>query len=201
MSMTELDHPHLPTRHGFQKGHPRYGGRKKGSRNKFGGDLREAVVAAIQETAFVTKDDQGNPIGTGVDGCKGFVKWLALHEPKTAAALFARVLPYYIDTSGEVPEVASEAEIEVMLKELGLPVGMIEHMQTAPAPLDLDEHSICRNISRKLDRTPASARDSSRSIGGFFLSAVPAFFFAGSARFSSRSLIFASLSSYFWICL
>jgi hypothetical protein len=29
---------------GFQKGHPRYGGRQKGSRNKFGGDLREAVV-------------------------------------------------------------------------------------------------------------------------------------------------------------
>jgi hypothetical protein len=26
-----------------------YGGRRKGSRNKFGGDLREEVVAAIQE--------------------------------------------------------------------------------------------------------------------------------------------------------
>ena len=49
MSMTELDHPHLPTDHGFQKGHPRYGGRRKGSRNKFGDDLREEVVAAIQE--------------------------------------------------------------------------------------------------------------------------------------------------------
>jgi hypothetical protein len=34
--------------HLFQKGHPRYGGRKKGSRNRFGGDLREAVVAGIQ---------------------------------------------------------------------------------------------------------------------------------------------------------
>ena len=33
----------------------------------------------------------------------------------------------------------SEAEMEVMLKELGLPPGLIEHMQTAPAPLDLDE--------------------------------------------------------------
>jgi hypothetical protein len=28
---------------------------------------------------------------------------------------------------------------EAMLKELGLPVGLIEHMQTAPAPLDLGE--------------------------------------------------------------
>ena len=39
----------------------------------------------------------------------------------------------------EVPEVVSEAEMEAILKELGLPVGLIEHMQTAPAPLDLDE--------------------------------------------------------------
>jgi hypothetical protein len=76
---------------GFQKGHPRYGGRRKGSRNRFGGDLRQEVVAAIQETGFIVKDDKGNPVGTGDGGCKGFVKWLALHEPKTAAALFARV--------------------------------------------------------------------------------------------------------------
>jgi hypothetical protein len=60
MSMTELDHPHLPTSHGFQKGHPRYGGRKKGSRNRFGGDLREQVVAAIEETGFIQKNDKGD---------------------------------------------------------------------------------------------------------------------------------------------
>src|SRR5580658_9375699 len=97
---------------GFQKGHPRYGGRRKGSRNKFGGDLREAIVAAIQATGFIEKDDKGNLIPTGARGCQGFVEWLALHEPKTAAALFARVLPYFINLAGEVPEVASEAEIE-----------------------------------------------------------------------------------------
>jgi hypothetical protein len=143
MSSIEVRAPGMPAHQGgitgFQKGHPRYGGRRKGSKNRFGGDLREEVVAAIQETGFIVKDDQGNLIGTGEGGCKGFVKWLALHEPKTAAALFARVLPYFI-VSGEAPEeVASEAEVEVMLKELGLPIGLIEHMQTAPAPLDLDE--------------------------------------------------------------
>jgi hypothetical protein len=67
------------------------------------------------------------------------VKWLAIHEPKTAAALFARVLPYFINVGMDVPDVVSEAEMEAMLKELGLPVGLMEHMQTAPAPLDLDE--------------------------------------------------------------
>jgi hypothetical protein len=53
MSLVEIQHPNMPPHQGresgFQKGHPRYGGRRKGSRNKFGGDLREEVVAAIQE--------------------------------------------------------------------------------------------------------------------------------------------------------
>jgi hypothetical protein len=30
---------------GFKQGHAKVGGRQKGSRNRFGGDLREAVVA------------------------------------------------------------------------------------------------------------------------------------------------------------
>jgi hypothetical protein len=34
-----------------------YGGRPKGGRNKFGGDLREAVVAGIQATGFIEKDN------------------------------------------------------------------------------------------------------------------------------------------------
>jgi hypothetical protein len=123
--------------HTFPKGHPRYGGRQKGARNRFGGDLREAVVAGIQAVGFMEKDKKGWKHGQG--GVQGFIEWLALHEPKTAAALFARVLPYFINVGMEVPEVVSETEMEAMLKELGLPVGLIEHMQTAPAPLDLDE--------------------------------------------------------------
>jgi hypothetical protein len=70
---------------------------------------------------------------------QGFIEWLALHEPKTAAALLARVIPYFISTDGDTPDVASEAEIEVMLKEQGLPLGLIEDMQVAPAPLDPGE--------------------------------------------------------------
>jgi hypothetical protein len=63
------DKPYL-----FQKGPPRYGGRRKGSRNHFGGDLREEIVAAIQETGFIQKNDKGEPVGTGEGGCKGFIK-------------------------------------------------------------------------------------------------------------------------------
>jgi len=135
----------------FKEGYPKYGGRAKGARNKLGGDyggrrkgtgnntdLRQMIVDAIHETGFVGKDDKGNPIGTGDGGCKGFIKWLALYEPKTAAALFARVLPHF-KTVTEASPVASRSEIEAEFKEPGLPVTLIEHLQKAPAPLDLDE--------------------------------------------------------------
>jgi hypothetical protein len=95
-------------------------------------------VAGIQAVGFMEKGEDGKP-KRGLGGVQGFIEWLAMNEPKTAAALFARVLPYFINVGMEVPEVVSETEMEAMLKELGLPPGLIEHMQTAPAPLDLDE--------------------------------------------------------------
>jgi hypothetical protein len=64
--------------------------------------------------------------------------WLATHEPKTAAALFARVLPYFIEVE-EAPPIMSRSELEAELRDLGLPAGLIEFFQKAPAPLDLDE--------------------------------------------------------------
>jgi hypothetical protein len=123
----------------FEKGHVKMGGRQKGSKNRFGGDLREAVVAGIQAVGFIEVVD-GKPTATGKRGCQGFIEWLALNEPKTAAALFARVLPYFINVSGDVPEVASEAEIEAQFKELGRPLNLIEHLRVAPAPLDPGEN-------------------------------------------------------------
>jgi hypothetical protein len=46
-------------------------------------------VAGIQATGFIVKDKRGRPKATGRGGVQGFIEWLALHEPKTAAALFA----------------------------------------------------------------------------------------------------------------
>jgi hypothetical protein len=75
---------------GFQKGHAKMGGRQKGSRNRFGGDLREAVVAGIQAVGFMEKNKKkGGGWKRGQGGVQGFIEWLALNEPKTAAALFA----------------------------------------------------------------------------------------------------------------
>src|ERR1700693_4668056 len=95
----------------------------------------------------------------GLGGVQGFIEWLALNEPKTAAALFARVLPYFINVGGEVPETVSETEMEAMLKELGLPFGLIEHMQTAPAPLDQDEEIDPYGIDAVPNTVPKTAAE------------------------------------------
>jgi len=77
--------------HGFQQGHPRYGGRQKGSRNRIGGDLRQMIMDAAAQTGFIQVNDKGERIA-GEGGCTGFLRWLYLNEPKTAAALLARVM-------------------------------------------------------------------------------------------------------------
>jgi hypothetical protein len=78
------------------------------------------IMDAAQQTGFITIDEHGKRIA-GEGGCTGFLRWLYLNEPKTAAALLARVLPYFI-TVTEAPPVASRSEIEAEFKELGLPL-------------------------------------------------------------------------------
>jgi hypothetical protein len=120
-------------------GHPRYGGRQKGTRNKLGnGDVRQEIFDALNEVGFAGRDENGNPI-VGPGGIKGFVRWLGLYEPKTAAALLARIMPYYI-TAAEPPPIATRSEIEAELKDLGLPVGLIEYFQKAPVELQPGEN-------------------------------------------------------------
>ena len=65
-------------------------------------------MAGIQAVGFMEKDKKGWKRGLG--GVQGFIEWLALHEPKTAAALFARVLPYFTNIGMEVPEVIRDRD-------------------------------------------------------------------------------------------
>jgi hypothetical protein len=44
-------------------GHPRYGGRQKGTRNKLGnGDLRQEIFDGLNEVGFAGRDGEGNPV-------------------------------------------------------------------------------------------------------------------------------------------
>jgi hypothetical protein len=125
--------------YGFQPGHPRYGGRKRGP-GRLNGDLRQQIYDAAAAAGFLKVDENGNRVATGEGGCQGWLTWLYVNEPKTAAALLARVLPYFIDTSDEMPMVMSRSEVEASFREFGLPLDLIEHLQRAPAPLDIGEN-------------------------------------------------------------
>jgi hypothetical protein len=126
--------------YGFQPGHPRYGGRRKGSAGKLNVDLRQQIYDAAAATGYIEIDKEtGQRVATGKGGCQGWLEWLYVNEPKTAAALLARVLPYFIDTADEIPEVMSRSEVEASFREFGLPLDLIEHLQRAPAPLDIGE--------------------------------------------------------------
>lgn len=142
----------------FKPGNPGGPGRPKGSRNKVGTDLKAMILNAAMRTGFIKIDENGNRIGTGVDGCEGYLMWLCLYEPRTFAGLLARILPYYI-TSDALPPVMSEAEIEAELKKLGLPLGLIEHLQIAPAPLDPGEDPDPWGLNE--DATPEEASGTS----------------------------------------
>jgi hypothetical protein len=87
-----------------------------------------------RSTGFIKKDEKGEPIGTGEDGCKGYLKWLALHEPRTYAALMARILPYYV--SVDLPDdIMSHEETLAELRERGLPIELIQFLRKAPTRL------------------------------------------------------------------
>jgi hypothetical protein len=124
MAIAESFPPTLPAEpgaRGFQKGHQKLGGRQKGSRNRFGGDLREAVVAAIQATGFIEKDDKGKRShnATSFEPADAFIddtakktgKHRATVARKAARAKKVAVLPDIVGTSLD-----TGAEIDALAK-------------------------------------------------------------------------------------
>jgi hypothetical protein len=109
----------------FKPGNPGGPGRPKGSRNKVGNDLKVMIMNAAARTGFVKIDESGNRIGTGVDGCEGYLMWLCLYEPRTFAALLARILPYCVNTE-VAPSVVTREEALAQLEAHGLPLELID---------------------------------------------------------------------------
>ena len=76
----------------FEKGHPKVGGRKKGTPNAVTRDARQAILDGLSECG-------------GPEGLKGFVKKVARENISTAAMLLRAVLP--IDTKINVTKEVS----------------------------------------------------------------------------------------------
>ena len=82
---SEGDSASRPTNSGqFQKGHPKYGGRRKGVPNKFGADVRSWLLAAAEELGAD---------GKGKGGGKGFVKSVGLSKAEALLAALVKQLP------------------------------------------------------------------------------------------------------------
>jgi hypothetical protein len=106
----------------FQQGHRGGPGRPRRGPDRARADLSQLIMDAATETGFIRKDEKtGERIGTGEEGCKGYLKWMCLYEPRTYAALMARVLPYYVST--DLPEnILTREETLAELKARGLPI-------------------------------------------------------------------------------
>ena len=68
----------------FKKGHPKYGGRKKGVPNKFAADIKGWLIAAAEELG---SDGQGK------GGGRGFVKSVGLTKAEALLAALVKQLP------------------------------------------------------------------------------------------------------------
>jgi len=68
-------------------------GRPRGSPNKIKADLSQMIINNAARAGFLKPDEEGKLVASGIDGCDGYLLWLAVNEPKTYAALLARILP------------------------------------------------------------------------------------------------------------
>jgi hypothetical protein len=123
----------------FKSGATAGPGRPRGSQNRIKADLSQMIINNAARAGFLELKD-GERAATGIDGCDGYLLWLAVHEPKTYAALLARILPYYVSPPEPVGRgVLTYEETLARLRERGLPPELIDHMRLAPEILDEGE--------------------------------------------------------------
>jgi hypothetical protein len=118
--------------HLFQPGNPGGLGRPRGSPNRLEADIMNAAVRA----GFIKLDENGNRVGSGLDGCQAYLNLVALNDPKTFLAYMARNLPRYAKSPDK--GIVSREKARAQLRERGLPEDLIDHLRKAPEMLDPD---------------------------------------------------------------
>ena len=103
------------------KGHAKIGGRQKGTPNKIPTEVKHAILGALDEVGELEFTMCTSGAGkqkkvwwewkaTGKDGAKGYMRWLARHEPQTFAQLVGKLLPYQL-TGKDGGPIKSEHEV------------------------------------------------------------------------------------------
>lgn len=119
-----------PTQRGFYKGHPKWGGRKKGTPNKAPALLKEATLMAAE---LVGSD------GKGKDGLVGYLKFIAQKHPASFTTLLNKILPMQLVGDKDRP-----ISLEISADQID--------------KLPLDKLEVLRQVVRMIDQGGADAK-------------------------------------------
>ena len=107
---------------GFQKGHPKMGGRKAGTPNKLTTSLKDDTLGAAEDVGMIEEhkivDKDGKQTGgtrllaTGKDGRRGYLRWAAIHQPASFIGLLARFIPAELNVKTETTVTVSYETVE-----------------------------------------------------------------------------------------
>jgi hypothetical protein len=128
----------------FKEGDPRPAGagRQPGQPNYVTKNLRDLILQAAKEVGFVKRiekfDAEGKsigfePVSTGDEGVKSYLKWAAVHQPARFLAMPTRILPMQINAKTERPgfpdvRYRTFAEVKADLKAAGYSDEKIEDL-------------------------------------------------------------------------
>lgn len=112
-----------PRKTGFYPGHPKWGGRKKGVANQSTRILKDAILMAAVEV--------GND-GSGTEGLVGYLKRIALEEPRSFVTLLGKVMPLQITGDKSRPVV-----LELSMDKIAeLPLDRLEALRSVLQMID-----------------------------------------------------------------
>jgi hypothetical protein len=127
----------------FKEGDPRPSGagRRPGQPNYVTKNLRDLILQAAEEVGFVKRiekfDAEGKsigfePVSTGDEGMKGYLKWAAVYQPARFLAMLTRILPMQINAKTERRDSHQDvryrtvAEVDADLRKAGFSDEKIE---------------------------------------------------------------------------
>lgn len=108
----------------------RHKGRPKGARNRVGVLIKDAIIMAAEEMGEMQRAgirSTGVWWKKGSGGLKGYLKWLAAHEPKAFAGLLSRVIPLHVvgDIEHTHHNAMTREDVIEELRERGIPIERI----------------------------------------------------------------------------
>lgn len=125
----------------------KFNGRPRGSPNKHGKLLKDAIILAAEELGDMEVGYRYNKKGhiwkKGKGGLLGYLKWMGRNEPKAFATLLSRVIPFHMVAEHEHQHKFNNVE-ELMerLNALGIDFERLFPGRSLPTTLELTAQDV-----------------------------------------------------------